>query len=172
VHASLGEVVEPTRMIEVQVGEQDVSHVLGAEAESLDLTDGGLSLLERRTVQPSKEWTESPLGLTCVARAEAGIDEHEAVLVGLDEQAVANELRRAQEQVRVAVHQHPAERTHGHAVEVVNAHRRPPVRRRRAMRMPPILSSFESLKMCRPELAAARPGAARGQQRGGVLEHR
>ena len=92
VHPGVREVGQPARVVGVAVGEDDVRHVPGAEAERLDLPDGGVVLVE---LEPGHvdELLAQPLdGLPHVQQADAGVDEGEAVPV-FEEQAVAEDLR-------------------------------------------------------------------------------
>src|SRR5690606_40896419 len=57
-----------------------------------------------------------------IALAEARIDQHQAMMLGLDQQAVANQLgRRA---FAEAIEQRAPEWAHATAIEVMNTHRR------------------------------------------------
>jgi hypothetical protein len=94
VHMDLrgGEVRQPTRVVEVEVRRHEVAHVLPPEAECLDLR-------KRRHVRFRRidrhRWTEEraqPARVTHVVDADARVDEDEPMRVGLDQQAVRDQL--------------------------------------------------------------------------------
>ena len=95
-------------MVGIQVGEHDVPDIVAAEAESVELDRRRLGGLENRSGdEPDR--SHPPLRIGAVVDAEAGVDEHQAV-VGFDQQHMAHALR-------------TANRVHGAAVEMVDLHR-------------------------------------------------
>ena len=74
----LGKVVQSPGMVEIEMREHDVAHVLGIEAEPLDLADGGHLLAELRTHQCQEERTQAPPRIGHVAQAEPGVHQHQA----------------------------------------------------------------------------------------------
>src|SRR5579883_923275 len=120
VHGGLGEVGEAAGVIGVEVGDDHVAHVGGAEPEALDPAQRGLLGIEARAHHGDEAGAEAAARVGEVGGAEAGVDEHEAV-VALDEQAVADEAR-GRAQAAFAGDQAAADGAHGAAVEVVDAH--------------------------------------------------
>jgi hypothetical protein len=88
VDARSGEVRQASRMIEVEVREDDVAHVFALEAERLELGQGGhLSLRRVEAHHRTEEWTE-PAQLAHVVETDARIDERETMPRGLEQQAM------------------------------------------------------------------------------------
>src|SRR3712207_243991 len=112
-------------MVEIEMGEHDVAHVGGREAERLDLADRGLLLaqldVEHRAHRAGDARLGRPMRVVDVLEAVAGVDEDEAA-VGLDQQAVADEM--ALEALAAPVEQPAAERAIGAAIEMMDAHAR------------------------------------------------
>jgi hypothetical protein len=106
----LREVGDAADVIEVEVRNHDVPHVIPAEAEGFHLCDGSLLEIKDRPTEEPYRPQPGP-GARAVVGAEAGVDEDEAV-VGLDQQHVAD--------------QRCGRQTHRAAVEVVHLHDRPP----------------------------------------------
>src|SRR5690606_35287492 len=73
VHGCPREVVEPSRVIEVEVRENDVAHVARRKTERLDLADRGHLLAEIRLEQGDEEATQPRPRRGNVAQAEAGV---------------------------------------------------------------------------------------------------
>ena len=115
VNGRVGKVGEPSGVIEVEVRDDDIAHVPPVEAEPFDVGERGLLALEPRAGQAEKKGPEPLSGAANVVRAEARVDEHEAIGT-LDEQAVRDEPFGRESPSERA----PRERTHGAAVEVVN----------------------------------------------------
>lgn len=103
----VGEIGDAADVVDVEVRDHDVADVVAAEAEPFQLTHGGFVMVEYRPDEPPHR-PDAPGGVVAVTRAEAAVDEDQAVL----------RLR----------HQHVADRgwtpgrMHGSAVEVVNLH--------------------------------------------------
>lgn len=115
VHGRVGEIREASGVVEVEVRDDDVAHVSPIEAEAFDVGERGLLEVEPRARHAEEESPEALSWRADVVRAEARVDQHEAV-GALDEQAVRDEpLGRERPPERAA-----RERAHGAAVEVVN----------------------------------------------------
>ena len=123
VHARVGEIVQPAGMVEIEVGHHDVANVARVEAHALDLADRGHLLAEIRCDQAEEEAREPAVRIANVAQAHAGVDEDESVR-RLHQQAVRGEVAAFHHRRREPVHQPPAERAGGDAVEVVDLHGR------------------------------------------------
>jgi hypothetical protein len=111
------EVGEPTGVVEVQVGHDDVAHVLGPEAEPPHLRVRGLFGVEARAQDAAHERGER-CGVAAVAEPEPRVDEHEPLRV-LDEQAVRDHVA-ALEDAALARDQAAGDGAHRGAVEVVD----------------------------------------------------
>jgi hypothetical protein len=111
VDACLGEVRESARVVEVEVGEDDVGHVAYVVTEFADLMDSGQGQIEAGSHQRTEEGAEA-LGFGDVGGTEAGVDEYECA-APLDEQAVTDEGCAGAQ---------GSKRAHRRAVEVVNGH--------------------------------------------------
>ncbi len=111
------EVRQPARVVDVEVGEDDVADVSRVEACGLDLGEGDLAGLKLRAGE-GEERTGELSWVLQVPGPEAGIDEHEAI-GGLDEQHVADDPSRLKP-AAVAIDQAPAPRTHRPAVQMVD----------------------------------------------------
>jgi hypothetical protein len=121
-----GEIFEPARMIEIEMGKDDVTDVPGAEAQCLDLPYRGFLLaqldVEHRAHRPGNARMRTAMSVRDIAKPVAGIDQHEAVAVGLDQQAMADEA--PGQPFAAPVEQRPADRAIGAAIEVMDAHDR------------------------------------------------
>lgn len=85
------EVRDSADVIKVEMGDDDVAHVLRAEAESLDVVRGGLDVEQPRP-DDVPERPDPPGGVVAVVGSESGVHEYETV-VGFDEQDVADHRR-------------------------------------------------------------------------------
>ena len=115
-------------MVEVEVGEHDVAHVGAIETQPLDLARRRHLLAEIRADQSEEEPAQAAARVGHVAQPEPGIDQHQA-LARLHEQAMAAQVPAFEDVRRTPVHQPPAKRTGGDAVEVMHAHVGLPCRR-------------------------------------------
>src|SRR5690554_3724912 len=84
VNAGVGEVLNPARVVEVQVGEHDVAYVARGIAKRLYLVQRRLLHPETDVEQGAEEATETRVGIAHVLNAIAGIDEHQT-FVGFNE---------------------------------------------------------------------------------------
>jgi hypothetical protein len=118
-HDGVGEVLEAAGMIEVEMGEHDVTHILRPKAKLLDAPKRGLLRIkldiEQVDIKPAQAW----VWLTGVFQPEAGIDQNQPA-IGFDEQAMTHES--AERAPTRAIHQRTADRAEGPAIEVVDAH--------------------------------------------------
>lgn len=95
------------------MAEHDVPYVLGPEAEGGDLVQRGFGEVQDRLGAAEEVRTEVLLGARYIRRADAALDQDEAVAVGFDEQAVAD----GGQAPLLAV-----DRPQGAAVQVVDLH--------------------------------------------------
>ena len=123
VHRRRGKVREAAGVVEVEVRDQDVAHVLGVEAEAAHVLDGRGGAPRVDAGDGGEGSAEAPRRVAQIVGADAGVDEHEAARGRLDEQAVRHHVA-ALEEAAVAVHEAPRDRTHRGAIEVVHAHAR------------------------------------------------
>src|SRR5690606_18145440 len=92
------------------------------ETQLADLFQRGETALEPDVVEGDEETAQAFARLQHIALAEARIDQHQAMMLGLDQQAVANQLgRRA---LAEAIEHRAPEWAHATAIEVMNTHRR------------------------------------------------
>jgi hypothetical protein len=125
-HRGLGEILQPAGVVEIEMGEHDVAHVARREAPAPHLLQGRIAVFELDPVHVNEERAQAPVRILHVPGAEPGIHEDEAARVRLHEQAMAHQLRG-----RAAAHPIPqpaADRTHAAAIEMVDAHGKPPGR--------------------------------------------
>jgi hypothetical protein len=120
VHARLRKVRQTPRVVRVQVGEQDVLHVIAREPEIAQLVVSRLLQGKAREQTQSVCWAEPLQRASDVMRAETGVHEHQAGL-GFQKQAVADQLGRL-EPAPSAAEDTPASRTKRCAIEVMNFH--------------------------------------------------
>jgi len=108
-------------MIEVEMRQQDVTHLSRIEAERADLVRGRHLQAEVRTQQGQEEPAQSAARAGDIARSEPGVDEDEPV-VAFDEDAVAGQAPAAQYAVGATIHEPSAGGAGGDAVQVMHAH--------------------------------------------------
>jgi hypothetical protein len=118
VHPGLGEVLQSAGVVEVEVGQDDVAHVLGIEPQPLHLADRGLFLAKAYVEQGMKGAAEARVRLAHILQAVAGVDQHQAVAIGLDQQALADDA--SEQAFAEAVEDGTAEGAVGAAVQVVD----------------------------------------------------
>ena len=92
-------------VIEIEVRDDDVAQIRGRKAERLDLRERGLRAIERRADEPAEHRRQLRAALD-VARAEPGVDEHEPVARGFDQQTMRDHP--AATQADTLPHQAPA----------------------------------------------------------------
>ena len=97
--------------------EELVADVARIEATRPQLLDRGLLTVERRTDHSAEPTRQAGLALD-VARAEAGVDEHESVALGLDDEHVGDHVAAPGR----AAEQEAGDRAHRRAVEVMDSH--------------------------------------------------
>lgn len=127
-------------MVEIEMGEHDMPHVAGIEAEPLDLANRRHLFSEVRSNQLEEKAAQAALGMGNVSEAEARVHEDETA-GRLDEQAVAREVPATDDRFRPVVHELAAERAGRDAIQMVNAH----VREQTAfvpIRAKPLISFF------------------------------
>src|SRR5262245_32036012 len=84
------EVWQPTAVVDIKVGQEDVAHVVNGVTESGDLPDGGLTFVEDRLGGRDPGVAEAVTGRTNVAEPQPGLDEHEPVPLGFEQQTVVD----------------------------------------------------------------------------------
>ena len=109
------EVSDAARMIQVEVGGDDVSHVGGVVTEPLQLPHGRLALLADRPDQRPEPPPEA-IRVGAVPEAESGVDQDE-LAAGLEQQAMGDEPA-GLEQPAATGEQARSPRAHRPAVEV------------------------------------------------------
>ncbi len=119
--SSVGKVGQAARVVEVEVGRDDVAHIVRVETERGELRDRRLGAVGLRAHERREDAPELAR-VRRVRAPEARVDQDEAV-GALDQQAVADELRARQQPSLAGEHARPAG-THRPAVEVVDRTRR------------------------------------------------
>src|SRR5690606_18182204 len=120
VDARPGEVGDPAGVVGIEVGEDDVPHLLAPKAEPFHLPCSGLHGIEPGPSQREQRLAEPRRGLFHVVESEPRVHEHQAP-GGIDQQDVADQARAAQIAL-AAVDELSAGRAEGGAVEVVDSH--------------------------------------------------
>ena len=114
---SVGEIADPSRVVEVEMGWDDVAHIARAVPQIHDLPQRRL-----RDVEPwphhRVEQKSEPPRLVDILNPEPGIDQDQSV-IALDQEAVAAHGRGRQRPAGAA-EQLPAARTERPAIEVVD----------------------------------------------------
>src|SRR5690606_27037155 len=113
------EIVQAACAVEVKVRKDDVPDVARIVAQPLELPDRRHFLAQLGAEEKEEEAAQPAPRIGDVAQAEPGVDEHE-VRGSLDEQAMAGEAP-AQRKSAAPVHERPAERARGDAVQVMDA---------------------------------------------------
>jgi hypothetical protein len=119
VHLGVRKIRNAAGMIAIKVRQQQMPHLASGIAERLDLPRGGLGRIEPRRRLPHPFRSE-PRRVGDIVEADAGIGQRQPV-IGLDQQTMAHHAG-ALENAAGAVHQAPADRTHGAGVEMMDAH--------------------------------------------------
>src|SRR3954466_6791520 len=83
VHGGVWEIVYPACMIEIQVGQDDVTHIAAPESQPFNLPDCCQIGAELRRDQCQEEPAQTGMRSAHVMRAEAGVYQDQAV-IGLD----------------------------------------------------------------------------------------
>jgi hypothetical protein len=122
VNLRMREIRNAAGVIAVEMRQQQMPDIVGRIAQRLDLPHRGLGRIQPRRRLPNPS-TSKPHRLRDVAKANAGVDQRQAV-IGLDQQAVTHQTRPL-EDAAGAVHQTPPDRTHGAGVEVMDLHDEP-----------------------------------------------
>ena len=110
VDAGAREIVEAAGLVEIQVREHDVAHVVGAEAHRFDLAHRRHLGAQVRCEQAARSGREAPLGIHDIAHAQARIDEQQA-FAGFDREAMAHAAPAREHAARGAIDEPPAEGT-------------------------------------------------------------
>jgi hypothetical protein len=120
VHRRMRKIIEPARVVEVEMGEDDVADVPGLKAEPLDLSNGGVALPQLGCVERQKKPAQSIGRIAHVAQAITGVDEDERMAL-LEQKAVRCETA-AKRVLREAVHEDAAEWAGRDAIEMMDSH--------------------------------------------------
>ncbi len=118
-HARLWKVADAARVIEVEMRQDDMTHILRLKAEIDDLLPGAEPAIELNIIE-KPEKARQPARVRHILQADAGIHQHQSVRVGFQQQTVAAEV--SQRRAAESVVERAAEGTHTAAVEVMNAH--------------------------------------------------
>ena len=119
VDRSVGEIADPSRVVEIEMSRHDVANIAWAEAQIRDLPERRLGDVEpwpHRCVEQKSE----PARLVDIVDPEPGVDQDQAV-IALDQQAVTAHGR-GRQWPPGASEQLPAARTERPAIEVMDAH--------------------------------------------------
>ncbi|MEH3103643.1 MAG: hypothetical protein PGN12_07025 [Sphingomonas phyllosphaerae] len=130
VDGGVREVLQPAGMIEVEMRRDDVPHVAGTMAARLDLSDRRVAFVEP-DVEHHPPWQGDPgigavVRMRDVAQAVTGVDQHQPVRVGFDQQTMTDDPPQGAK--TAPVEQCTVERTVCSAVQMENSHRAPPAR--------------------------------------------
>lgn len=87
VNGRIGKVGESAGVVQVQVSHHDVAHVRRGQAETLDLANGGLLGIEHGAGEGAEGPGKSHRA-AYLAQPKPGVDEDQAVALGLEQQAV------------------------------------------------------------------------------------
>ena len=90
VHRGVRKIFDAAGVVKIEMGQHDVAHIGGAEAQLFDLPQSGIGLAQPDAIGNAEEGAQSSR-LRHVARAEPGIDEHQPDF-GFDQKAVADDL--------------------------------------------------------------------------------
>lgn len=119
VDSCLREVGDPPCMIEIQMGENDVPHVVRGGADARETRDDGLAVIEARG-HLSQPCSAEARGRREVVRSEARVDEQQSVL-GLDRENMTYEPC-ALEEATTSVDEPRAGWAERRGVEMMNSH--------------------------------------------------
>ena len=117
VDRGVGEIADPSRVVEVEMRRHDVAHIARAEAQIRDLPERRLGDVEPWPHHRVEEESEPPR-LVDILDPEPGVDQDQSV-VALDQEAVAAHGR-GRQGATGAAEQLPAARTERPAIEVVD----------------------------------------------------
>lgn len=108
VDGGFGEVEDASGVVTIEVGDDDVADVARSVTERSDVPQGGVFGAKARPQLPTRGPVETP-GIGGRGFAETGVDEHEAVARGLDEETMRD-------------HRAAEERTKRPGIEMMNLH--------------------------------------------------
>src|SRR3546814_9150267 len=75
----VGKILDPARVIEIQMCQHDVAHVGGMEPERLELAQRRFLLAQLDAMKHAEEWIEAYLRRANILQHEPSIDENENV---------------------------------------------------------------------------------------------
>lgn len=119
VHARVRKIADSPGVVQVQVCKHDVAHVGRFETQALDLIERALDRAEARPSDGEEPAAEAVHRMEDVLHAQPCVHEYEALL-GLDQQAVANEVGSRKEPAIPKQAGHAGAKRR--AVEVVDPH--------------------------------------------------
>ena len=131
-HRRVGEILQPAGMIEVEMGQNDMPYVAGVMAQRLDLADRGLLLTQTDVQHRAPRQGDAGIGTSMrvrdVLQAITGVDQHQPVVIGFDQQAMAHQM--PQQPMAASVEQRAAQGAVGPAIEMMDTHATPTGRKR------------------------------------------
>jgi hypothetical protein len=110
------EVGKPAAMVDIEVGEHDVTDVGSRESLSLDLPYRGLRFVKDRLSHRDPVGTEALVRVAYVLQAEPGLNEYKAVVVRLHQEAVVDGAGRGRTGIG------GLDLAHGAAVQMMDVH--------------------------------------------------
>ena len=114
-HLRVWKIIEAAGVIEIEVGQHDVTHVRRGPAEPLDLPDGRHLLAKVGAQECQEQATQACLRIAHVLQPEPGVDQDQPLL-GFDQQAMAAQASAAEDAAGASVHQASSERTRRDAI--------------------------------------------------------
>jgi hypothetical protein len=119
VDRGVGEIADPSRVVEIEMGRHDVAHIARSEAQIRDLPERRLGDVEPWPHHRIEQESE-PARLVDILDAKPGVDQDQSI-IALDQQAVAAHGR-GRQRTAGAAEQSSAAWTERSAVEVMDAH--------------------------------------------------
>ena len=111
-------------MVKVEVCQDNVADISRFKPQPPYLIQRSEALIELNVVEHTKEPAQA-LGVLDIVVAETSVDQHQAVMLRFNQQAVARHL--GCKPVAVAVKQRTAKRAHAPAVQMMDDHRDTPM---------------------------------------------
>ena len=113
------EVLQPASMVEIEMRDEDVPHVLGIEAQQPNLVHRGFLRSELRLIEKVEKCRQLR-PMPDVLAPEPGVHQHQP-RSGLDQQAMTHDPP-LQQPMTATIEQAPAVRTTGTAIKMMDAH--------------------------------------------------
>jgi hypothetical protein len=92
-YGCLREILQPTSMIEIEVGKHNMTHIPCRKTQPLKLSDRRVLALKLDTIEMNKERAEPRVRRLNITQTEASIDQNKSP-IRLDKQAVTDEASR------------------------------------------------------------------------------